>query len=251
MGLGISVASITAVLAMSVGAAPWAITVGDPSRAGPPVSDLVGGLIVTHGDQVFHTSDSQFLPGTDNQGWWSPTEDNYSANDNYIVGQHDGDDFRNFFTFDVSSLSGTAVSATLRLSCYRPPFPPNASHIYALSRVETPARELNRNKGTSADIWQDLGDGGYGAHSVTESDCPSHAAALDLPLNDAAVTDINAARHWFSIGGFLTTSPEITEQFLFGRSSGMGIQALVVQTESYERRSMGPAGGAPGAPSRT
>ena len=31
---------------------------------------------------IFSTSDSQFDPGVDNQGWWSDTASNYDENDN-------------------------------------------------------------------------------------------------------------------------------------------------------------------------
>jgi hypothetical protein len=219
---------VTTMLAMSVTASSVSAG-GDPTR--PRQAGEGGALVVPEGDQVFHTSDSQITPGVDNQGWWSATSGNVNVNDNYIVGQLDGEDLRNFFTFDVSSLSGTAVSATLLVRCFRP-FSRSASEVYSLSRVSTPTQRLNFNNGTSVAIWRDLGDGTYGAHEVTlATDCPTPDTLLGLPLNDAAVADINAASRWFNVGGKLASTGGAAEQYLFGFSSAKGIQALVVQTE--------------------
>lgn len=44
------------------------------------VGQLQAGLM------TFSTSDSPFIPGTDNQGWLSPTSSNTAGNDNYFTG---------------------------------------------------------------------------------------------------------------------------------------------------------------------
>jgi hypothetical protein len=36
---------------------------------------------------IFNTSDSQFIPGSDNQGWWSNIQPNNSYNAGYGVGE--------------------------------------------------------------------------------------------------------------------------------------------------------------------
>ena len=50
---------------------------------------------------VFNTSDSQFDPGTDNQGFWSsgPNVSSTDDSENYIVGMVSGDILRHFFTW--------------------------------------------------------------------------------------------------------------------------------------------------------
>jgi hypothetical protein len=94
------------------------------------------------------------------------------------VGRLDGERFRNFFTFALSSLRGTVVSASLLLACHLPQSP-QPSEIFALSRVNTPPEVLNQNDGASAEIYGDLGDGTYGAHSITlASDCADRSALL-------------------------------------------------------------------------
>lgn len=203
---------------------------GEPTRPGPASEGE--GIVVPEGAQVFHTSDSQFDPGVDNQGWWSDAIHNEDYIDNYLVGWSAGGDHRNFFTFDVSLLRGTVLSASLVLTCYQWASP-RTREIYALSRVSTPPDVLNQNFGPDAAIYQDLGDGiFYGAYRITLArECPDSSALLVLPLNDVAVADINAATQWFSIGGRLRRVLGGTDQYLFGYSSGEGIQALVVRTE--------------------
>src|SRR5207237_10541896 len=56
----------------------------------------------------FNTSDSQFTPGVDNQGWWSATFSNSDTNANYATGEQvfvqSSAIVNDFFTFDLSSL---------------------------------------------------------------------------------------------------------------------------------------------------
>ncbi len=59
------------------------------------------------------TDISQFTATVSNQGWWSSTASNADANDNYFVGDDDVDQFNNFFTFDLSSVSFPVTSASL------------------------------------------------------------------------------------------------------------------------------------------
>ena len=223
-----SIAFLVSITAILASASP-AKAGDDPTRPGPASEGE--GIIVPEGAQVFHTSDSQFDPGIDNEGWWSDTIHNEDYIDNYLMGWTAGGDHRNFFTFDVSLLQGMAVSASLVLTCYQWASP-RPSEIYALSRVSTPPDVLNQNFGPDAAIYTDLGDGiFYGARRITLArDCPDSSALLVLPLNDAAVADINAATQWFSIGGRLVRVLGGTDQYLFGYSSGQGIQALVVRT---------------------
>lgn len=69
---------------------------------------------------TYSTAQSEFLPGTYNQGWWSsgpghtnPFNDN---NDNHFTGlTYDGDTLRSFYTFDLSGLTGYVTNAALSL----------------------------------------------------------------------------------------------------------------------------------------
>lgn len=181
---------------------------------------------------TFNTSDRQFDRGVDNQGWWSATGPNVNTNDNYFAGStcRDStcsaiDQTRNFFTFDLASLSGTVVSATLEL---RRSFNQSPTATYQLFDVSTDARTLNNNTGTSGAIFDDLGTGhNYGVFQVTNG---GRDDTLQFTLNGAGRADIQAASgRFFSIGG------DVLGGFLFGGSdgrAGSGIQRLVVTTVS-------------------
>jgi hypothetical protein len=156
------------------------------------------------------TDQSEFTPGSSNQGWWSAVVENDDANDNYIVGDSVGDGIsllNNFFTFDISGLSGTVVSATLNLQRFEGGSNlGNATQSYSLYDVSTDAAVLNFNSGTNGAIFNDLGSGtNYGNYSVTVAGDPEEI--LNFSLLSSAISDINNAisngSEFFSIGGTL------------------------------------------------
>jgi hypothetical protein len=180
---------------------------------------------------IFNTSDSQFTPGVDNQGWWSDTHSNFDTNDNYFNGQGSVlAQMRSFFTFDLSSLSGTVVSATLELTRYEyASFDP--TETIEFFDVSIPAAALNNNIGTSTAIYNDLGSGtSYGSFIVPAYPF-SDTETLSFALSAAAAADINASSPgFFSIGGSLTSDGSQTAEGLFAGSHDFGIQRLIVVT---------------------
>ena len=180
------------------------------------------------GTVVFSTSQSQFDPGINNQGWWAETTPNLDANDNYIVGPYNGE-YRNFFTFDVSTLGKHVVSATLHLNTATV-LGIGGTETLRLSDVSTDAAKLNENIGLNADIFSDLGTGSvYGEYAVGSV---GEHEELSLELNKAALRDLkNAAKHapdgFFSIGGSLSNAPQ--GAFIFGDSGSLPVE-LVVRT---------------------
>jgi hypothetical protein len=166
------------------------------------------------------TSQSR-LSGGLNQGWWTASGPaNIDANDNYIVGVHDGAEYRDFFSFDLRLVSEqlTVVAATLRVNAGFS----NAgddSETLALFDVSTDAASLNTNDATNAAIFADLGTGrSYGTFEVSRG---LGNAVVSFPLNSAAVADLNASRAgFFSIGGALASLSGRGEEFLFGGSEG-------------------------------
>ena len=178
---------------------------------------------------VFSTDQSEFRPGSSNQGWWSNQAITRSSNDNYIVGMCcGGGDLRNFFTFDLSGLDGTVVSATLVIRKFAGKGEP--TETLRLSDVLTDAASLNDNRAIVPRIYKDLGRGHrYGTFQLSTVDETSRADVFELSLLERALTDIqSAAGGFFSIGGRLLTSED--GGYLFGGSSGHGKQLLIVQT---------------------
>ena len=182
--------------------------------------------------QIFSTSDNQFDPGVDNQGWWSDTMSNEFITDNYAIGINpEGHKNRNYFTFDLSSLSLPVISATLELTRFNY-WSTAESETLGLFDVSTNADTLNNKNGINALIYEDLGSGAsYGEFEIFAEGLPEDI--LSFELNAAAIADIDAsAGGWFSIGGSLLSfgSPvgDGTE-LLFGSSQYGGVQQLVVE----------------------
>jgi hypothetical protein len=200
-----------------------------PSRPGftAQVSPLAGS------NNVFDTSDSQFTAGVDNQGFWRAGPEAFDINDSYTVGRQGPWELRNFFTFDLRSLElggRTVVAATLVLA--RTVEVGDATETLGLFHVATDAATLNFNQGNDAAIFDDLGSGtSYGEATINLEPAPAPGSAnlLRIPLNAAALSEIAAAAgQFFSIGGALTNIPAGYNQYLFGSSSGLGMQRLLV-----------------------
>ena len=176
---------------------------------------------------TFNTSDSQFDPGVDNQGWWPGTSAQAAidANDNYFTGQSLVE-LRSFFTFDLSGLDldgKTPTSATLEL---RRGFQ-TADVTLGFFQVSTNAATLNNNVGYNGAIFADLGDGpSYGTFSVPNGNMED---VVSFALNAQALLDIeNASGGFFSIGGDLQgDSPGFI--YIFGQTEvGDTVQRLVL-----------------------
>lgn len=149
------------------------------------------------------TSTNQIQAGVDNQGWWSSTAtNNNSTNDNYFT---QNEDFRSFFSFDLSGISGTVTSATLEVRRYNQIRSPLTLGLFD---VTTPAATLitTRQDISSPVIFADLGSGiSYGTFEVVTG---ASTDILSFALDAAAVSDIN--RHvgidFFSIGAVVLLS---------------------------------------------
>ncbi|MBN1795779.1 MAG: hypothetical protein JW804_03830 [Sedimentisphaerales bacterium] len=182
---------------------------------------------------AFSTSDNQFNSGIDNQGWWSDTMSNEFITENYAIGVNPtGNYSRNFFTFDLSSLSDAVLSATLQLTRFK--YLSTAdSETLGIFDVTTDAATLNDKNGINAAIYNDLGSGtSYGQFEVLSTG--SEDDVLSFSLNSAAIANINsAAGGWFSIGGAILSfgSP------IYGGAEGLfgfsheedGTQCLVLE----------------------
>ncbi|MEZ6073567.1 MAG: hypothetical protein R3C10_25635 [Pirellulales bacterium] len=172
---------------------------------------------------VYDVSQSSFDPGVKNQGWWSEETDATDDNANYVVMGPDGNAFRNFFTFDLSRLSGTVDTATLRLTRFG--FSGGAVKTIEFFDVSTPADEVNANVGLNSAIFADLGSGtSYGSFDITGPD--NYDDVLEFQLNPAALTDIMSAHGYFTIGGTLISNDGGGSVFA-GSNSG-GVQELVL-----------------------
>ncbi len=173
------------------------------------------------------------------QGQYNMAGDHSFPNTNYVAGNVAGtspDVLRNFFVFDLSSVSGNITSAELRL--FNPNFgfqSVDPSEDYALFDVTTPASTLvgtlGRNLGR-ADIFADLGTGiGYGVTTVTTAD---NGSTVVVPLNASFVAAATATSGLLAIGGAVTTLDGSinTGELIFGFSGNPGQLVLNVPEPS-------------------
>lgn len=160
------------------------------------------------------TSLNQLQQGADNQGWWSnTTQNNNPVNDNYYTGSSGEffDAFRSFFSFDLSGLSGTVISARFDVRRYDQSGEVNLS----LWDVSTPAIDLltTRTNILNNAIFTDLGSGiNYGSFNVVGG---ASLDVLQFTLNSAALADINSmlGSGYFSLGASVQGSG-----YIFGAS---------------------------------
>jgi hypothetical protein len=159
--------------------------------------------ILTYTDRGWYTSD----------GFHDPDEPNY------IVGRYDVD-YRNFFVFDLSSVTGTITSATLKLfnPSDRPGsgyLSPDATETLELYDVSTSIASLTDGT-TGVSAFTDLGSGtSFGSTIVSVAD---NGTFITITLNASALSALNVAGGLFAIGGAVTTLSGPDFQYVFGNS---------------------------------
>lgn len=170
-------------------------------------------------------------------GWYLPTGLHRPSNINYIVGDNRGpscndcsNDVRNFFVFNLSSVSQPIESAKLALYIYK--LIPNTgtddgyksgdpSENYELHDVVTSLSSLIAGTGGVA-AHNDLGTGVvYGSRTMTAADIGS---VVEITLNSNAIFALNATHGLFGIGGSITTLDSLpNDEYTFGHSHENGI----------------------------
>lgn len=156
------------------------------------------------------------------QGWVN-IPDGTGPNANYIVGNCGlGDcgsgEYRNYFSFSISGISGTITSAVLSLD------------TYGLSLAQSPSITYQVTSLGGTFGFADLGTGTlYGSRTYSGADS---FEVLPITLNQAAMSAISAASGGtFSLGGRIssgvTFGAEEPNQLIFGGSDS-GVPQLIV-----------------------
>ena len=225
-------------LAVYLGVAAWLGLLNGVANAGFLFGSTGGypnylDVTTTTGSLSLSTATNPITPGSLNQGWWtSGVWSNDNFNDNFFVGvfavRHN-----NYFTFDISALSGQTVTG-LVLNIQNPGFN-SVSATYSLYDVSTdPYALAAKNNNPNAAIFSDLETGKlYGQQLIPLVNDPQYW----IPLNAFAIADLNAAISrgdtYFSIGG---TIPEPSALAL---SSLGGVVLLGLQLRRRQRLSRG------------
>lgn len=149
-----------------------------------------------------------------------------TATGNYLAGQVSSSEYRNFFIFDLTSVAGSATSATLNLwnnGCFGACAfaSPDASETFSLFAYAGDLGALSTGAAGVAG-FTDLADG-----DVFGSAAISGAGDVSITLNAAAITAINAAGGLLGFGGAITTISGAANQYAFANSTGQTAQLAI------------------------
>ena len=147
-------------------------------------------LTVGGSDVTVLTSLNPFA-GSANSGWFSETDSTSADNTSHIAGLYNSNDYRNFFSFDLSGLGGIVTRAALDLS-WRVDTPDINPERFGVFSVETDAATLNLTTGIDAGIYDDLGSGpSYGEFLII----PEHNSIILLGVGIAGIAMRRRSRH--------------------------------------------------------
>lgn len=163
-----------------------------------------------------------------------------SLSANYIAGNSSNSSgprvFRNWFVFDLSSVTDTIIGAELRLFNPTSGFASllDTSETYSLFDVSTPISTLTATSGggSGVAVYGDLGTGTiYGSRSLTST---SNNTLVSTTLNTSAIDSLNSATSLWAIGGANTTlrSPPASFEFMFGFTGSSSTRQLVLETQA-------------------
>ena len=167
-------------------------------------------------------------------GWWSSGGFHSSDIKNYFVGGGGPLDDHNYFVFDLSGVSGTVVSATLRLENPSGGYgSPDPAETYTIFDVTTPVATLSASGSGAAaiDIYSDLGSGMILGSSVVSA--TSNGSIVQVTFSAAGLAYLQGASgRLVAIGGALTSLDTNlnTVEFLFGGTDASNVRQLDIQT---------------------
>ncbi|MFM6818538.1 MAG: Calx-beta domain-containing protein [Dolichospermum sp.] len=152
----------------------------------------------------------------DSTGFHGPTNPNYHAGDENVSPRIT----RNWFTFNLPTLTAPIISAQLRVNTYDYDSP-QISETYELRDVTTAVPTLTAGGSGRTAIYADLGDGAiYGSQNYQNTD---DYGTSTITLNAAAISALTArSGQAFAFGGLLTTLDTlINQEYVFGFSNSV------------------------------
>jgi subtilisin family serine protease len=151
-------------------------------------------------------------------GWYDSTGFHDSTNTNYITGESFGTLWRDWFVFNLPTLTAPILSAQLKLNTFEYESL-DASETYELREITTAVPTLTAGGSGLTAIYTDLGDGAiYGSRVYTNAD---DYQTRTIDLNAAAISALTAkSGQAFALGGLLTTlDTAFNDEYIFGYSS--------------------------------
>ncbi|MFM6602958.1 MAG: S8 family serine peptidase, partial [Microcystis panniformis] len=188
--------------------------VGSPSSKGNITPSSSATVSITDNDTGTITLNAA------DTGWYSSTGFHDPTNTNYVAGNFGIELWRNWFTFNLPTLTAPIISAQLRVNTYDYDSP-QISETYELRDVTTAVPTLTAGGSGRTAIYADLGDGAiYGSQNYQNTD---DYGTSTITLNAAAISALTArSGQAFAFGGLLTTLDTlINQEYVFGFSNSV------------------------------
>jgi hypothetical protein len=178
---------------------------------------LLAVLASTAQAQIVH-----YLNSTD-RGRYSEFGTHIAADhDSYLAGQVLFTEFRNYLSFDASSVTAPVTAASLRLFLPNGSFlndsfsSPHANETFTIYDVSTSLASLSAFHIGATSIYNDLGSGvSFGSTLISDS---NEGTFIEIALDAAFLSYINAGNDVFALGGAITSLNGIRNQFAYFNS---------------------------------
>jgi hypothetical protein len=176
------------------------------------------------------TRADQIILNWHDSGWYDGTGLHASSNKNYIAGT-DGITgtmpYHNYFVFNLGSVSGTVLSAQLRLNTADQNGP---QHAYSVFDVSTSIATLMSSNSGQVGIFNDLGSG---ALLATHAGPHSDNTIIDVNFNAAGLAYINGATGGLIAFGGDYIGAAGVNNYLFGGSGLDGqVRQLILEVQA-------------------
>ena len=150
-------------------------------------------------------------------GWYDSTGFHSPSNTNYIVGDLGNPLFRNWFTFNLPTLTAPIITAQLKVNTFDYGSL-DASETYQLHEITTAVPTLTAGGSGLTGIYADLGDGAIYGSKIYSNANDNLITTIDL--NASAISALTAkSGQAFALGGLLATLDTIgNEEYVFGFS---------------------------------
>jgi len=167
-------------------------------------------------------------------GWYDSTGGHNSSDQNYFSGGFNSTTYRNFFVFDLSSVSGTISSVTLRVTDRNNSptgFPTNGNLTYTNYDISTSIATLTAGGAGQVATFADLG-GGTSYGSVVIVNPANTTQTIDVALNGSAILAIQAlvGTGQFAIGGAITPNATDADGAFVDFNAQSDLRQLIIET---------------------
>lgn len=190
--------------------------------------------------QALHAQTYPLEVNVSNRGWVDSTGFGDRSNGNYIAGQINGTEYRNYFNFSLDDVSGEVVSAqlTLRVPDSNSFVTDGTSENIVFTGVGSSPNYGQGGTINSVSTFNSLGDGivyGAGAYDATTQE-------FTVDLNFDFIDAINESSSDITLGGSLASISGPADQYVFGNTNwslGDAIPAATLKLEIVDRSGTG------------